>query len=335
MPPVTIPDPETDQLEPGVPVSPEEVAIGTDLAPAPTPTVPPLIMRGPQSPTTPPTGPPLQLLTPEQSSQQEMMRRAQYAYAADPTAQTEAAVAAALRFQAQRQYQQDLAAGTAPAEALAKVAPLLFAGPKQGNLGQAASFIKATRTPVQKPIDVGGVLYRQNPDGSVTPLTLPKRVAQPRPVVVQGVAYRQNPDGSLVPITQATPKLSETEKALLAADVTELKGLEKQIGSTEEHGFGVLHPFGGNKAQVDALRQKAAALRRKIQTEYGGKAKTDTIPNAPRVAKDRVAGQTYQTPKGPHTWTGTGWKVANEPAAPESAPATSAADDTEEESNAE
>jgi len=133
----------------------------------------------------------------------------------------------------------------------------------------------------------------------------------------------------------AIPKLSETDKALLAADVTELKGIEKQIGGTEEHGFGVLHPFGGNKAQVDALRQKAAALRRKIQTEYGGKVKTDTIPNAPRVAKDRVAGQTYQTPKGPHTWTGTGWKVANEPAAPESAPATSAADDTEEESNAE
>jgi len=156
MPPVAIPDPTTDQLDPGIPLGSDQVTStdidqGTQLAPAPPPAVPPLIMRGPQGQAPAPSGPPLQLLTPEQASQREMWRRLQYATADQPIAQTEQAVAAALRFQAQRQYQQDLAAGTAPAEALAKVAPLLFGGPKQGNLGQAASFIRAT-TP--KPVPV-------------------------------------------------------------------------------------------------------------------------------------------------------------------------------------
>jgi len=130
MPPVTIPD-TTDELGAGMPVAQDEPVTSMPLAPAPPPA--PLILRGAQGP---PPAPAYQYMPPEQVANQEMMRRAQYAYAADPTAQTEAAVAAALRFQAQRQYQQDLAAGTAPAEALAKVAPLLFGGPKQGNLAK-------------------------------------------------------------------------------------------------------------------------------------------------------------------------------------------------------
>lgn len=101
-------------------------------------------------------------------------------------------------------------------------------------------------------------------------------------------------------------KLSEPEKALMGADVSELKGLEKQIGSTEEHGFGLFHPFGGNKSQMDALRKRAADLREHIATQYGGKSGLESAPMNPR---DRVSGTTYQTPKGPHTWTGSGWMV--------------------------
>lgn len=37
-----------------------------------------------------------------------------------------------------------------------------------------------------------------------------------------------------------------------------------------------------------------------------------TFPTAPASPKDRKKGETYQTPKGPHTWTGSGW-VAYEP----------------------
>lgn len=93
-----------------------------------------------------------------------------------PIAATEEAVAAALRFQGQRQYQRDLASGMAPGEALARSAPLIFSHPRQGNIGQAASFMRATTKPPARFIDVGGVLYRQNADGSVTAMTPPKPV---------------------------------------------------------------------------------------------------------------------------------------------------------------
>lgn len=88
-----------------------------------------------------------------------------------PIAQAEQAVASAMRFQGIRQYQQDLASGMTAAEALAKSAPLLFGGPKQGNLGQAAAFIKATRPPSVQYRDIGGVLYKIPPGGEPQAIT--------------------------------------------------------------------------------------------------------------------------------------------------------------------
>jgi hypothetical protein len=218
-----------------------------------------------------------------------MIRRGQYEFAADPTAQTERAVQAAIRFQAQRQYQQDLASGMSPNEALAKAAPLMFSKPP----------------PAMTPYQAEEIALRKAQAAKVPTMT---------PYQAEEIKLRREQAAAKAGLT---PKLSETEKALLGADVTELKGIEKQLGGTEEHGFGVLHPFGGNKSQMDALRQKAAELRKKIQTEYGGKAKTATMQAAPRSAKDRVAGRTYQTPKGPHTWTGNGWKLAEDTSTPD------------------
>ena len=248
MPPVAIPDPTTDQLDPGIPLGSDQVTStdidqGTQLAPAPPPAVPPLIMRGPQGQAPAPSGPPLQLLTPEQASQREMWRRLQYATADQPIAQTEAAVAAALRFQAQRQYQQDLAAGTAPAEALAKVAPLLFGGPKQGNLGQAASFIRATQRPQPKFTDVGGVLYRHNPDGSVTAVT-----------------------GAKVP---PPAKLDPVEQGFLKADLTKLKEIEDDP------------KFSLQNATGEDLRRRAHDIRNKITIQYRRRLPASAVPNQP------------------------------------------------------
>lgn len=129
-------------------------------------------------------------------------------------------------------------------------------------------------------------------------------------------------------------RLSDVQKALLGSDVTELRGLEKQIGGTEEHGFGVLHPFGGNKSQMDALRKRAADLRQKIQSEYGTSPDTSgpsQFAPAPLDAKQRESGTTYMTPKGPHTWTGYGWK----PVAPTPTPTDEGDTSDEEDTNAE
>lgn len=225
------PYPERTMQSPGfgadlvaAPPVPEEAGVSSTQYPAP------IMLQGPQGPAPRATGPRLQLLTPEQASQQEMIRRAQYMYAADPTAKTEQAVAAALKFQAQRMYQQDLASGTAPAEALAKVAPLLFGGAKQSNLGQAASFIKATQKPAPKFTDVGGVLYRHNPDGTVTAVTGPK-----------------------APKTQT---LDPVDKAFLNAEVAKLKQIEEN------------DQFSAPTALGENLRRQAHDIRNRITVQF-------------------------------------------------------------------
>lgn len=144
-----------------------------------------------------------------------------------PLAQTEAAVAAALRFQAQRQYQRDLASGMSPGEALARSAPLMFGQPKQGNLGQAASFIRSTAPRPPTVRDAAGILYRINQDGSVTALTPPKVVA-PKPSTFDTEEYR--------------------------ATLREMADTRKQIDQTD---------IGG--AQADALRAKLGSLANQLQ----------------------------------------------------------------------
>jgi len=86
-----------------------------------------------------------------------------------PIEQATAAVESAIRFQAQRGYQNDIQIGMAPAEAMAKWVPTLFFGAKNANLGQAASFIRATRPAVPRPMNVGGSLFTPQPGGSVIP----------------------------------------------------------------------------------------------------------------------------------------------------------------------
>jgi hypothetical protein len=59
----------------------------------------------------------------------------------------------------------------------------------------------------------------------------------------------------------------------------------------------------------------------KRHPEYGVQAQDVVAPLAPRPnrfllvappAADRVKGQVYDTPKGPHVWTGTGWQTAQQ-----------------------
>jgi hypothetical protein len=78
-----------------------------------------------------------------------------------PFAQAEAAYHAALRFQAQRQYQQDLASGMAPSEALAKSAPLMFSTPKPQSLSGVASLIRATTPPAMTPYQADEMKFRR------------------------------------------------------------------------------------------------------------------------------------------------------------------------------
>lgn len=120
-----------------------------------------------------------------------------------PMAQANEAVSTALKFQATRGYQNDLQNGMAPAEALAKWAPMMFTAPKSSNLGQAASFIRATRPPIQKPVNVGGTLYNLEPGGQSVSVTPGQRVA--------------------------APKTSDFDKAQYTALIKEASALEKEL----------------------------------------------------------------------------------------------------------
>lgn len=112
-------------------------------------------------------------LSPEEANRQTQMRKLQYAVADLPLAEAEQAVSAALKFQAVRGYQQDLARGVTPNEALAKWAPIMFTAPKAGNLAGAASLVRATRPEAEKYMDIGGVGYQMK-GGKATALTPPK-----------------------------------------------------------------------------------------------------------------------------------------------------------------
>lgn len=185
-------DDEEQDLEPGVPVPPEapvasqtisfpQVATRTATAVPPPPTSG-AIPRASRPPVVQDPG----------GFNMELWREKN---ANMPIAQAEESVAAALRFQAVRQYQQDIAAGKSPAEALARSAPLMFYGPKN-TLGTAAAFMRASGN--QRPIDIGGVGYKQGPDGSLIPVTPPKAdaydVAEYRSVLGQIAATQKELD---------------------------------------------------------------------------------------------------------------------------------------------
>lgn len=108
-----------------------------------------------------------------------------------PIAEAEQAVATAMKYQAIRGYQRDLAAGVSASDALAKWAPTMFAGPKQSTLGHAASLVRATRPSPEKYMDVGGVAY-QLQGGKATPLTPPKAI-KPKTIPLVLPADPDNP----------------------------------------------------------------------------------------------------------------------------------------------
>lgn len=227
-----------------------------------------IIMRGP---VTAPNTTPIQLPTQQQAANDFQMRRLSYQTADLPIDQAEAAYHAALRYQGQRQYQQDLQSGMTASEALAKSAPLMFSNPK-ANVGEAAALLRAIApkaTPIVTPYQQFEITQRKAEEA--------RRVKE--------AADKEAREGR---------KLSEVQKAELGADVTELRGMEKQIGSTDEHGFGILHPFGGNKSEMEALRKRAADLRKQIEQRYGGGTSTGTMepPAVKEVSRTTKDGRT-------------------------------------------
>jgi hypothetical protein len=91
-------------------------------------------------------------LSPDEAERQTAMRRLQYSVADLPLAEAEKAVDAALKFQAQRGYQKDLASGMSAADALTKWGPTLFGS----HVGTAQALSRVAARPAPRPVIVGG-----------------------------------------------------------------------------------------------------------------------------------------------------------------------------------
>lgn len=168
-----------------------------------------------------------------------------------PTQQAEAAVAAALRFQGMRGYNNDLAQGKSTREALERWAPLMFGYQRGSTLSGASQFLRATAPPRPTYRDVSGVLMKVDPvSGQVTQLTRNK----------------------IVP-----PKFNPF-------DLQEHQSLLKQI--SELQGKIDEDPYGPN---ADDLRGKLMYLRSKVQDIRARQPTTAQTPLNPPVSAPPVA----------------------------------------------
>lgn len=227
----------------------------------------------------PPSDPRAALFAQQAASNEALWRRLKERTAQLPIAQTEAAVAAAMRFQGQRQYQRDLDAGIPAHEALARSAPLMFAGPKQSSLGQAAQFMKAA-APTPKFHNVGGVLYKENPDGTVSSVTGP---AAPKFHTAGGVLYREGAGGKMEPMTPAPPPKTN------AFDTEEYRNVLQEIRDNDKAISDL--PMASPRAQP--LHERARFLRNRLDEIRGRvQSPTRTGTSAKRIRVRSPEGKT-------------------------------------------
>jgi hypothetical protein len=110
-------------------------------------------------------------LSPDEAANRAQMRRVNYAIQDIPLDQAEKAVTAALKFQAQRGYQRDLAGGMQAVDAFTKWGPTMFGG----TATSAAAIGRAAAPTPQRPIIVGGRAFAapdpKTPGAQLTPLT--------------------------------------------------------------------------------------------------------------------------------------------------------------------
>lgn len=151
---------------------------------------------------------------------------------------TQKAVAAAMKFQAMRNYQNDVSSGKPPAEALMKWGPLM------GLVRPAA--LPAT----DRVYNAGGVLYQRDASGKMVPQTPPKAA----------------PDRMLSILEQerrsATARESAAREALAASQAT----TQQVIPGKTNRLFGLLSDIPGRTNQVPVFDSQKIA---EAQAEYG------------------------------------------------------------------
>jgi hypothetical protein len=161
-----------------------------------------------QAPAGAPTG--LTLPTPAEAEQRTAIRQMQYAVADMPLAQAEKAVNAALKFQAQRGYQRDIAGGMSAVDAMVKWGPTMF-GSTAGSASALARVATAAQPEAEKVMNIGGVGYRIPAKGQAVRIT-PEAPAKLPPALA--TAYGKAIVANEQAIDVANPTFSPTTDAL-------------------------------------------------------------------------------------------------------------------------
>lgn len=167
-------------------------------------------------------------LSPDEAQRQLELRRLRYAIQDAPIEQAEAAVNAALKFQAQRGYRRDLQAGVPAAEALMKWGPSMFGS----TAGTAGALGRLARPEPEKYMDIGGVGYQMK-GGRAIPLT----TAKPKTIPMQVPVDPQNPltgGHFTVPLDERDPLVVKAlERALQgpAAEAVEPPNFWTRLGN--------------------------------------------------------------------------------------------------------
>lgn len=200
-------------------------------------------------------------LTPEEAEDQAAMRRAQYAIQDLPIDQAEKALTSALKFQAIRGYQRDLAAGKSAADALSRWAPIMFSQPKAGTLGQAAAMVRASRPAQPKVMNVGGVAYEIGP-GRATALTPPA----PKILSVGGTAYEFGPGGArqLTPAKVTSPRANQFDLQQHASLMRQIQAIEKDLATTPVEDRGdMIREIRRLQSQAEQIRSRSGSAEPK------------------------------------------------------------------------
>lgn len=224
------------------------------VAPPPPPPPPSPVMAQPVAPVAPPMPGTSAIMSPDQRVQAEFMQRAynraRYGAPNDELALAEQAINAAVKFQAQRGFQQDLQQGKSASEALAKWAPMLFTNPKQATLGQAAAMVRATRPAAPMVRSAGGQLFQVPPGGGAATALTPPPVRQPRvdPFALREFDAKQKQIAKLQEDIELLPK---EEKPKMQAQIDRLTREAQALKSSASPA--VTAPGAGTRKEVIRL----------------------------------------------------------------------------------
>ena len=235
------------------------------------------------------------------------------------------------RFSAQDRYQQRIAKGGSPQDAIMEVAPYLFGSSSRGGRGMINPFLNRQQQS-ERPVNIGGRGYVRDPSSPEgwRPITPPKEEKAPPINAFDMTDYRK--------IVANIPKL-EKERDTMKAGSEEWARKSGQIEAEKKRlakirkgysGSRVTPPDGLETAAVPEITAPEPFIyigtdttkespNKKKGFSYIGtdraieppKKSSGNFPPVPSNPGQRQKGQTYSSSKGNFTWTGTGWIKSN------------------------